>query len=180
MPSRDPSKVQLDFPLLVADIINDLSLLGTVGLLDFLDAVRPVYIVAAREGALTVTATPPTFSSADVFAGRVQNPAANAVIADTGPLPAGVYDLQASLSVIGGNVAAVTYDLQHRDAANTSTLATLLQFFFDGGARLFVKSTLPLIGYTIGLNERIRAQNSTNVGFGGYMAEIFATIRSTP
>ena len=122
MGQRDASRVQLDFPELVADIIRQLSLTGTLGLLEFSDQVTPVYIVAQRAGALAFTAEQPLFGSAEITFASAVNPLANAILGDTGALAAGDYDIFASIGLVGN---AVTVSgrcvLQHRNAEHTDT-----------------------------------------------------------
>lgn len=180
MAPRDPSTPQLDFPQLVADIIRQLNLTGQVGLLDFLDAVRPVYIVASREGALDFTTALPVFGSAETFFGASINSPASTVVADTGPLPAGDYDVMANLQFNGTLAAAgQTVVLEHRDAANAATLATLISLPITGTA-LNMTRDLPLTGYEIGLNERLRALSPPSAFVGGISSTIFARRRPTP
>jgi len=179
MAPRNPAKVQLDFPQLTADLISQLRLTGTVGLIDFLDAVRPVYIVASREGALAFTASQPLFTSAGVSSGFAVNPLANAVIADSGPLPAGDYDIFASMSMNGNLTATGHIELQHRNAANAATLAVLLDMS-GGGVPNDIHADIPALGYTLALNERLRFQLLLGNMTGGVSANVGVQIRPTP
>lgn len=179
MGSRDASQVQLDFPELVADIIGQLNLTGTVGVLGFSDQVTPVYIVAQRAGALAITLTPPLFASAAIFSGSAANPVANTILADTGPLPAGDYDIFASMVVRASAVANSFMVLQHRDAGAGATLAELLLLPLDGtvvAAEVVLQSML----YTLALNESLRVLTSTNTIAGVVACVIGAVIRPTP
>ncbi len=182
MAERDASRVQLDFPQLTADIIAQLRLTGVVGLLDFLDQIRPVYIVASRAGALALTADLPLFASAQITSGAAANPAANTVIGDTGALPAGDYDIFASISMSG--LVAVGLNtlvaLQHRDAADAATLATLLTASYNSAANLAMPAQLPLTGYTIALDERFRFINIGSSLTGHISTVVGARLRSTP
>ena len=155
MSQRDPDKPQLDFPQLTADIISELRLTGQVGLLDFLDEVRPVYIVSARGGSLPVRTTVAAFTSASITGSSPINPAANTIISDTGPLPAGDYDMYCNLTVQGTMNVSGRIEFQHRDAANTATLGILLTLGMTTTHQAN-SVQLPLIGYTLGLNERLR------------------------
>ena len=156
MAERDASRVQLDFPQLVADIISQLRLTGTVGLLEMSDQVTPVYIVAQRAGALSVTAARPIFTSAGFFDGSLSNPVNLAVIVDTGPQPAGDYDMFAQIQMTGrGTTIAGNAVVDHRNAANTGTLATLLHIAYTT-VDLNSRVVIPLIRYTLGVNERLR------------------------
>jgi len=180
MAERDASKVQLDFPQLTADIIRQLNLTGTLGLLDLNTEVRPVYIVASRAGALTVESTGVVFSSAEVTFGEAVNPGINAVIADTGALPAGTYDIQAQISLNGNNLAATgPARLEHRNAANAATLATLMSVGLAAVLNLD-SPWLPLMGYTLALNERLRILSPSVAMVGSMSGTIFARLRPTP
>lgn len=156
MAERDPNRVQLDFPQLVADLIRQLRLTGTVGLLELTDQVTPVYIVAQRAGALSITTSPPIFSSASLFAAQSNNPGINTIVLDTGPLPAGDYDVYAHISASGrATTIGSAVVIEHRDAANAVNLAILLNAPW-GLVEAYSHSTLAPIRYTLALNERLR------------------------
>lgn len=179
MSERDASRVQLDFPQLVADIIRQLNLTGTVGLLEFSDQVTPVYIVAQRAGALDINLTPVAFGSAEIAFGEVINPVAGGVIADTGALAPGDYDIFGNISThINTNATGNVIVLEHRDAANAVTLARLL---YSSSTTVLGRTQcfLPLVGYTLALNERLRIiAVAAMTGFVGGM--IGARLRPTP
>jgi len=177
MPLRDPNKVQLDFPELNADLIAELSLVGTIGLLDFATEVRPVFIIGARN--LTVEVENPEFQSAEVFSGDAQSPAANTVIADTTALPAGVYNITAILDGAFSLATFGVFALQHRNAANNATLATLLQLS-RSGTNFANQVTLPLMRYRIGINERLRAITPGVATSNHVSATIFAALVPVP
>lgn len=179
MAGRDPFRPQLDFPDLVAELITQLRLRGQVGLLNFSDEVVPAFLVGSR--GINFAGDLPIFTSASVFAGSLALPVGNTVVADTGALPAGDYDVMANLGAIGTiGVNADGYAVQHRNAANTATLATLIILIMTG-THLSIETRLPLMGYRLGLNERIRAISpSVNMTAGGVTAVIFAQIRPTP
>lgn len=177
MPPRDPSKIQLDFPQLTADVIDQLNLVGTVGLLDFAPTVLPVFIIGDRD--LSVDASPPVYTSAQIFTGSVFNPAAASVMATTGPLPAGTYDVFGQIGFTGGSVAAGQVQMQHRNAADAVNLAIMAELALDGGTGRVAVARMSPIGYVIAENERIRVQIST-LGAGKFWAQIFAAIRPIP
>ena len=178
MAPRDPARVQLDFPQLTADIIRQLNLTGVVGLLEFLDAVRPVYIVASREGALAFTASAPLFTSAGITGTTADNPPANAIVGDTGALPAGDYDIFGSMASV--NAAGLgEVSLQHRNAGNTATLANLL-WLNSRATNNSQTLALPLLGYTLAINERFRFQNTGNNFAGTLSTVIGVQIRPSP
>ena len=182
MGQRDASRVQLDFPELVADIIRQLSLTGTLGLLEFSDQVTPVYIVAQRAGALAFSADLPVFQSPEITSGTAQNPVANAIIGDTGLLAAGDYDIWGGISISGNYVGPPhgPIALQHRNAANAVTLANLLQVTLSTNLTNVNGDQLRLTGYRIALNERLRFQNLGGNFTGGVHTVIAARLRPTP
>lgn len=173
MAGRDASRVQLDFPQLVADVIRQLNLTGTVGLLEFSDQVTPVYIVAQRAGALAITQESPVFTSAGVQGDHALDPVSGTIIVDSGPLAAGDYDIWGAIEIIAINSLGVNGPvvLQHRDAANVATLANLLQVVYDGVSTRDMTQSLPVMGYNIGLNERLRVEVA-----GGNVTGIVSTV----
>jgi len=152
---REPIRPQLDFPELTADLIEQLNLKGQVGLLDFIDSVQPSFIIGIREG-IGFTFTAPTFTSAGVFSDFSFAPAVNTVLADTGPLPAGNYDVKAGWSW-SNQTASAGCDMQHRNAANAANLAEW-PHNLQGDASVTNASFPITFGYTLALNERIRFQ----------------------
>ena len=180
MAERDAQRIQLDFPQLVADVIRQLNLTGTVGLLEFSDQVTPVYIVAQRAGALDIVMAPVAFASAEINSGDVIDAAASTVVADTGALPAGTYDLQAHMAFNGlTSLAGTAYRLEHRNAANNATLATLLLIPVSG-VHLALTTSLPLTGYVMGLNERLRMISGSQIMQGFLSGSIYVHLRPTP
>ena len=176
MPPRNPDSVQLDFPQLTADIIAELRLLGGVGLLDFEPSIRPVYIVSARGGALNVTAEPNIFTSSEIFssvdAGAL---AANLILADTGALPAGTYDVKVIVSWVTNAApagATGTFDFQHRNAANAANLANVpLAWETELGDNIAHSDTFTY-ATVLALNERLRFQ----LLVAGYNGRVGTTI----
>jgi len=179
MADRNANRPQLDFPQLTADIIRQLRLTGQIGLLEFSDQVAPVYIVAQREGALDLVTNLPAFTSASMVDGSVFDPVAGTVIVDTGPLPAGTYDIFGSIRGTGVSlVTGATIELEHRNAANAATLAVLLNGTLTTGTG-FPTAALPLIGYVLALNERLRIITDTSLA-GQFAGVIGTLIRPTP
>ena len=152
MPPRDPTRPQIDFPQLVADLISDLEIRGTIGLLDFDPVMRPVYLAGTRDD-ISFIASPPVFTSAGIFNNHSTAPVDGAVLADTGQLPAGVYDIQAGMSV-EDNDAVLQLRFEHRNAANTASLATVT---CTPTTDINVQGQFPLVfALQVGLNERLR------------------------
>ena len=177
MPPRDPTKVQLDFPILVAELIDQLQLLGSVGLLDFNPSVQPVFLIGSR--GIVFSSQTPEYGSSEVFSARLNNPLGGTVVVDTGPLTGGTYDIVAEMILEGNGTIGQFWPFEHRNAANTATLATLLSLPVTNIVRIR-NTRLPMIGYVIGDNERLRmvaAPTSADIMFSG---TIFATLRPTP
>lgn len=179
MAGRDPTRPQLDFPDLIADLITQLRLIGQVGLLNFSDQVIPTFLIGSR--GINFGGDLPTFASAAVFGASAALPAANTVISDTGALPAGTYDLMASVGYAGSiGVGTGTVELEHRNAANTVTLARMAVMVVHA-VNHTQNIDVPLMGYSIGLNERFRVISpGTAMGAGGISSTIYAQIRPTP
>jgi len=171
VPPRDASKTQLDFPLLVADLINQLNLTGTIGVLDFLPVVTPTFIVGSR--GLEVTSERVVYAPAETFFNNQVNPAAAAVGATTGALPAGDYDLEAHISVSISAGGPATVRMQQRNAADAATVA---QWGITANVGDSVAMHIPLSLRLADL-ERIRIENIT--AFTGQIAASL-TIRIRP
>lgn len=180
MAERNASLVQLDFPQLTADVIAALRLTGTLGLFNMSDTVIPV-ISVGNVRPQTFVLQPVVFASAEILAASALDPVINTIIGDTGALAAGTYDVWAHISTAGliavglsGQIA-----LQHRDAANAATLATLLQNSKRGtAAEQFAH--LNIMGYTIALNERFRFINLGGTYAGFVSTEMGFALRPTP
>ncbi len=155
MPPRDPSVTQLDNPELVADLIGQLSVIGTIGLLDFIPAVAPVFIVGSR--GLTIESQPVVYAPAEIFDAAALNPAAATVIVDTGQLPAGDYDVNVhmDLAITVGVVQALV--LIHRDAADAANLTVWRLHYIGPVQRGFDMN----IALRIATNERLIIRNET-------------------
>mgnify|MGYP000176339863 CR=1 FL=1 len=178
MPPRDPTKVQLDFPLLVADLIDQLKLLGPVGLLDFNPAVQPVFLIGSR--GITFGSLLPDFDSSEVYFGQATDPIGNVVLIDTGALAAGTYDLGCNLSATGNAGQLAPLRLEHRNAANNATLATLFHLSLSLSTHDYAVGAMPTIGYNIGLNERLRIVSGGSVSDSLQCGTIYASLRPTP
>jgi len=182
MPPRDPNIPQLDFPALVSDIITQLQVRGQIGLLNLQPSVQPIYIAAAREGLTLGTFSPPIFNSASVFSGRQSNPASGTVVVDTLALPAGTYDLLAGCNADADTASADgMVNLEHRNAANTATLAIVQRLVIGDPTRHFNHTELPLIGYSIAENERFRWITAGTTAQGGATAAyVILRLRPAP
>jgi len=182
MPPRDPRKSQLDFPELIADLIRELQLLGApIGLLDFNPTVQPVYIVSARGGSLQVEASEPVIETAEIFSDVTNSPAVNAVLADTGQLIAGDYDVKAicSWASIIGAAAGPLFDFQHRNAANAVTLSRIP---FSAVTESTANTGVMVVTYAarVAANERLRWQALLAVAPGEVSTVVMAARRVNP
>lgn len=178
MPPRDPSKVQLDFPLLIADLIRQLNLTGTLGVLDFSTEVVPVFIVGDRD--LTVDAAPPVFTAAQILHTSTLNPTAGALILNGGPLPAGTYDIFANVSFAGSLTAfALGIRLEHRNAADDTTIEELMELV-PGTSLSTGSMNYSVKGHVFAENERLRWVNAASNVAGQVAVTIGTAIRPIP
>lgn len=178
MPPRDPSKIQLDFPLLTADLIEQLNLIGTIGLLDFAPTVIPVYIIGDRD--LSVDAVAPAWTSAQIVEGFDTDPGFVDTIVDTGQLPAGTYDIFGAIGTKATGAAASRIELQHRNAANSATVQILLSMPFTTTPS-DTHATLAPMGYVIAANERLRVALPGSVNSTGPVSAVIGfRIRPIP
>jgi len=122
MPLRNPDVVQLDFPQLTSDLINELRLTGTIGLLNFLPEVRPTFIIGSR--GLSFLQEETVYLASEIFQLELNNPASALPMADTGPLPAGDYDVKAWMDTAQSAGSPTSVQLDHRNAADTATLSS--------------------------------------------------------
>ena len=95
--------------------------------------------------------------------GILTNPAADAILADSGPLPAGQSNVKVML---GGNVACVA-TVEWRDAANATNIRSQTIAI---AVNQLIELEFP--GVTFSLNERIRVRNNL-VLVGSVHASVF-------
>lgn len=88
-------------------------------------------------------ANPPILESV----AKATNPADNAVMADTGDLSAGFYEVRV---IVGASVAAI-FDIERRNAGNTANVGDVVTVYTPAGASAEVVLT-----YEVVLNESIR------------------------
>ncbi len=116
-----------------------------------------------------VVVPPPAYEVTDVFtAGQLTNPAGGTILADTGPLPRGPYNLNIFISAAENNV----YTFELRNAADAADLWTQLI-----GSIERQLTNLQLRIFVANDNERfrIRTFGGSNVGIV-YQATIMARI----
>lgn len=95
-----------------------------------------------------------SFSPVHDCGGTLTNPTTGTVLADTGQLPAGLYEMRVA---VGSSVAA-TYSVQHRNAANSgfvSDTTTIRGAAGQTGEYVFK--------YSIQVNERLRVLPQDNI-----------------
>lgn len=143
---------------LKVQMIRDLEVVGQVPDLEIIPAILPV-IVMGNVLQQTVRVEQPVFRSTDVFSNGLQTaPAAGEVLADTGPLATGVYDLQVYSLMAATGFNNIRIEFQHRNAANAANLAS-----WDYGCRghSVANETTPVwviqtLAYELAENERLR------------------------
>jgi hypothetical protein len=89
--------------------------------------------------------------------GIVIAPAANAVVADSGPLAAGVYRVVVHMGSTGIAAVGKGMSYEHRNAANGANIAT-----FTVPTPVAFRTELYYV--SVALNERIRVVNATTAG----------------
>ena len=94
--------------------------------------------------------------------GRVAVLGIGALLADTGALPAGLYDFMIHCAVADAIIAGAGAFIEHRNAANAATLKDLGGATAGGGASIF-----RIENYRIALNERIRIVGGSAAGGAG-------------
>lgn len=154
MAERDPSLPQSADPELQANLTRLLQIQGPLGILNVLDVVVPV-VNMGQVVPLDVDVRSPAFRSTDIFANGPQTAQPiNTILADTGQLQAGVYDVQLTIQCNTNNVASFI-SVEHRNAANAANLA--IWTYLAMGDNIEAKTIGPFtFGYEIGVNERLR------------------------
>lgn len=173
-----PGTPEVDDPILLADLIRILSIKGALGKMRVADIVLPI-VSLGDVVQPTVEVRQAAFRSTDIFGGAgVVAPAVNTILADTGPLPAGVYDVALYASSNDSGSAAARTRVEHRDAANAANLA---QWDLQTASQDQTAIWSPWItfGYELALNERLRMLNVL-VGQANkvHIATIFARLRA--
>lgn len=177
MAEIDPNTPQVVDPERTVDLTRLLQIRGPLGVLNVLDTIVPVVSmgdVAPR----SVQVQQPNFRTTDIFSvGWQAAAAAGTVLADTGALAAGIYDVifQATGHT---NLNQQRTETQMRNAANTANLAS-----WDHGIGQVTSGADTYISYTLALelaiNERLRVIQVLVAGAGeGMAAIIFARRRA--
>jgi len=176
MAETTPFVPQVNDPDLVVALTRLLSIIGPLGRLNVADLVVPVVImgdVVAR----TVQIQEPAFRSSDIFTAGIQTAQpAGTILADTGQLTEGTYDIQVHTgqwSTTAGQRAA----LEIRNAANTANLIqweVFIGFLTSGG----VPNLILNMALEFAANERFRVlQGASNAAGNFALAAILARRR---
>lgn len=161
-------------PELTANLTRLLSITGPLGVLKVLDTIVPV-VSLGDVVQPTITVVTPSFRSSDIFSAGVQvGQDAGTVLADTGQLAAGTYDVKV-LIASASPTSLQEVDMEHRNAANAANLAVWPHYVVNDGRGPWAYE----FGYVLALNERLRAVQVVADSAGrGNAAVIFARIRS--
>jgi len=152
---QDATVPQVNDAELEVGLIRALSVVGQIGKLRVLDIVIPT-ISLGDVIQPTVEVRSPSYRSTDVFSAGVQiAPAAGAVLADTTGLAEGIYDVQYYLTTTD-TAGTRLLALEHRNAANTATLATWEFIVYDALGNVSRPWVLNPLAYEIAANERLR------------------------
>ena len=102
----------------VDDMVRDLKVVGSLGVLNVVDGIIPVYLIGQRT-AFQLNLATPAFEASNTFsAGAQTGTAAGFIMADTLDLPAGQYDIELWLDGDHGN--AFQWQFFWLDAANAN------------------------------------------------------------
>jgi len=178
MAETDPNTPQVVDPELTVDLTRLLQIRGPLGVLNVLDTIVPV-VNMGDVVTRTVTVLQPSFRSSDVFSNGILNgPAANTILADTGALAEGVYDLIMSFQTFDVPNALSAFVVEHRNAANAANLAVWNYLTLSDNTVNRVAYPNQMFAYEFSLNERLRISNNVGVPIGfGMTAVIFARRR---
>ena len=178
MGARDPTVPQSDDADLAADLIRLLKIIGPLGRLSVSDLVVPV-VNMGDVVTRTITVLQPAFRASDVFSNAlITAPAAGAILADTGQLAAGVYDVRLLMVTNSANLFNGGFVFQHRNAANAANIAVWHHLERTGGQDQAFQYDYTF-AYEIALNERLRiAVNAAGAAARVWTATIFARRRT--
>jgi len=135
------------------------------------NVVQPVSLVDADISIPTIV-SPPIVDLA-FTAGELLAPGAGVVLADTGPLAAGNYNIQMVYSENGGSASSSDIKLQRRDAANAANIWSQLLFINPScAAFIYLSLAVKLL-----VNERVRVIQGAAAPAGAtFQANIWTTL----
>lgn len=103
MAERSATRPQVIDDKFVDDMVRDLSVVGSLGVLNVADGILPVYLLGQRS-AFQLNLATPAFDASNTFsAGAQTGTTAGDIMADTLVLPAGQYDIELWLDGDHGN-----------------------------------------------------------------------------
>lgn len=178
MAERDPNLPQSADPELQADLVRLLQIQGPLGLLNVLDVVIPT-VSMGQVVPLDVEVRTPVFRSTDIFSnGILLAPVANTVLADTGALADGNYDVQLAMQSNSALTNDESFRVEHRNAANAANLAVWDYLVLNGASAAYFYAGLTF-AYQLASNERLRIINPKATTAGrSQVATIFARRRA--
>lgn len=151
MAERDANVPQVNDPQLEADLLRVLRVRGPLGVLNVLDGIVPVVLMGTVRP-FDFQVLQPAFSPGNIFSSQDTSPGVNTVLLDSGPLPAGTYDVIFNANIINLGSGAGYLRMQHRDSANAATLADLAAAFGGTNSTNFTQA----LAIVVAANERFR------------------------
>ena len=178
MAELDPNLALVNDPELEANLIRALSIVGRVGKLRVVDIVIPT-ISLGDVVQPTVEVRTPSFRSSDVFSnGALLAPAGGTILADTGALAAGIFDVEMYFTTNDDTQISNMFRTEHRNAANAANLALWDRIAAFGLAGVGSGHFVQKFAYEVALNERLRVSLTNAAGAGrSWLATIFARLR---
>lgn len=172
MGHRNPFVPQVNDPELEADLIRLLSIVGALGTLNVVDTVVPT--VSLGSIADEIDNRSPVFLDTDIHSEGVKTaPTASLLLADTGQLNTGIYDISIALS---STEVAVdnTLNIEHRNAANTGTVRQWTVVHGRDNSLIFTFN----MAMSFTQNERLTVRNQVaGTAARVYSAVIFKLLR---
>lgn len=164
MAETNPALPQSYDDQLILDYITALTAQGPLGRLNMGDMIVPVAIVSAVR---PIEIGLPAYRPEEIFRLTVTGPASEAVLADTGQLTAGTYDVYVSIATEDTSQRKV--ELQQRNAANDAN--RYLVGMIIGGT----STTQHQLRFAAVVAEDERLRFQTAEGFAG-AAVVYSTI----
>mgnify|MGYP000120314713 CR=1 FL=1 len=176
MADPDPTIPQVVDPERTVDLTRLLQIRGPLGVLNVLDTIVPV-VNMGDVVPRSIRIQQPSFRTTDIFGGRFfSGVAADTILADTGALAEGDYDLIISMTS-RSSAALQHFNVEIRNAANTVNLAVWSHSMRMVTAdSIFLTLTLALV---LATDERVRVlQRVANVAGEASAVVIFARRRA--
>lgn len=177
MAEPDATVPQVVDPERVVDLTRLLQIRGPLGVLNVLDTIIPV-VNMGDVVPRSVTVQQPSFRSTDVFSnGLNTNQPINTILATTGALAEGIYDVLLALASDHDAVGA-TIAFEHRNAANNDNLAIWVYLVTTLGGNTVSRPDIAF-AYELGDNESLRTRQVLAGGVGrSYASTIIARRRT--